>query len=230
MSFLSQKDIGADMEALAYLHLSQNYETPENETLDFDLRGTLTKAAIGFVGLGSIVGVVSHADQASAYGRYYGYYPYYPVSYNPCPYNYYPSSYNYYPRYNYYPVYSYYPSYNYYPYYPDYSSYYPDYSDNYYPTGYDESGNAYYEVSGATYTDEGLVGTNTSLYGDQGPFVASLQQTLADLGYYQGPIDGIYGPLTADAVMVYQADKGLVVDGIAGGQTLDSLGLAGYGA
>lgn len=210
------------MEALAFLHLSQSYETPENEELNFDLRSTVTKAAIGVVGLGSIVGVLSHADQASAYGRYYGYYPYYPVSYNPCPYNYYPSSYNYYPRYNYYPVYSYYPSYNYYPYYSDYSYY--------YPSGYDNSGNAYYEVSGATYTDEGLVGTNTSLYGDQGPFVASIQQALADRGYYQGEIDGVYGPLTYEAVAAYQTANGLTVDGIAGGQTLDSLGLAGYGA
>lgn len=65
--------------------------------------------------------------------------------------------------------------------------------------------------------------------GSSGDLVALLQQTLSDLGYHVG-VDGVFGYETKSAVKAYQADQGLIVDGIAGGQTLDSLGLAGAGA
>jgi len=38
--------------------------------------------------------------------------------------------------------------------------------------------------------------------------VKKLQQKLKELGYYKGPIDGIYGPLTAKAVDEFQKDHG----------------------
>ncbi len=39
--------------------------------------------------------------------------------------------------------------------------------------------------------------------------VENLQRKLKKLGYYNGPIDGIYGPLTQRAVNAYQKDHGL---------------------
>lgn len=49
-----------------------------------------------------------------------------------------------------------------------------------------------------------------------GDDVAALQSVLASLDYYAGIIDGIFGPLTRQAVMKLQADNGLNPDGIVG--------------
>ncbi len=57
--------------------------------------------------------------------------------------------------------------------------------------------------------------------GNWGDDVALLQNILASLSYYTGPIDGIFGPLTRQAVMRLQADNGLVPDGIVGPLTYD---------
>ncbi len=51
------------------------------------------------------------------------------------------------------------------------------------------------------------------------PTVQAYQQSLADLGYDPGPIDGRYGPLTANAVRDFQSANGLTVDGILGPRT-----------
>ena len=61
--------------------------------------------------------------------------------------------------------------------------------------------------------------------GSSGNTVAQIQQKLSDLGYYKGSIDGIYGSMTEKAVRNYQSAKGLTVDGIAGNNTLKSLGI-----
>ena len=53
----------------------------------------------------------------------------------------------------------------------------------------------------------------------------SVQQKLKDMGYYKGGVDGIYGPLTKEAVINFQRDYGLSVDGIIGPETLNALGL-----
>jgi L,D-transpeptidase ErfK/SrfK len=53
--------------------------------------------------------------------------------------------------------------------------------------------------------------------------VIEVQRMLQTLGYYKGDIDGLYGPNTAAAVRSFQADKDLVVDGIVGPNTLESL-------
>lgn len=64
----------------------------------------------------------------------------------------------------------------------------------------------------------------TGYYGRIGsPLVRALQLRLARAGDPPGPIDGRYGPLTENAVKRYQADHGLMVDGIAGPQTLAAL-------
>ncbi|MGI5839101.1 MAG: peptidoglycan-binding protein [bacterium] len=59
--------------------------------------------------------------------------------------------------------------------------------------------------------------------GMRGPLVAELQRDLARLGYDVGPSDGIFGPKTKSGVLAFQADHGLVVDGIAGPQTLGAI-------
>ncbi|MGJ3252745.1 MAG: peptidoglycan-binding protein [Elainellaceae cyanobacterium] len=56
-----------------------------------------------------------------------------------------------------------------------------------------------------------------------GEAVTALQQRLTDLGYYDGPITGYFGPLTEDAVMRFQAANGLTADGIVGASTTDAL-------
>ncbi|MGW3121605.1 peptidoglycan-binding protein [Streptomyces sp. NPDC001107] len=51
-----------------------------------------------------------------------------------------------------------------------------------------------------------------------------LQRNLVGLGYLgAGGVDGIYGPATKDAVVSFQSDNGLEVDGIAGPQTNSAL-------
>lgn len=53
-----------------------------------------------------------------------------------------------------------------------------------------------------------------------------VQQDLADLGFYTGPINGLYGPVTTAAVKRFQARAGLGVDGVAGPQTMAAINLA----
>jgi peptidoglycan hydrolase-like protein with peptidoglycan-binding domain len=59
--------------------------------------------------------------------------------------------------------------------------------------------------------------------GDRGNAVRDLQMRLRQLGYYQGAIDGIYGSQTMQAVAALQDREGLLVDGIAGFETLAKL-------
>lgn len=53
--------------------------------------------------------------------------------------------------------------------------------------------------------------------------VRVLQQRLAARGFAPGPIDGLYGPLTTQAVIGFQTALGLHVDGVAGPETLTRL-------
>jgi hypothetical protein len=57
--------------------------------------------------------------------------------------------------------------------------------------------------------------------------VRALQRRLARLGFAAGPIDGRYGPLTAQGVDRFQHSRGLVTDGIVGAHTLAALRAAG---
>ena len=55
--------------------------------------------------------------------------------------------------------------------------------------------------------------------------VEAIQERLAQLGYYNGPVDGIFGPTTRDAVAKYQIDNQLDVTGSLSPDTLQSLGV-----
>ncbi len=61
--------------------------------------------------------------------------------------------------------------------------------------------------------------------GDEGDRVRRLQVVLAELGCFEGEIDGVYGMMTAEAVRRYQSGLGLTEDGRAGIATLYALGL-----
>ena len=55
--------------------------------------------------------------------------------------------------------------------------------------------------------------------GSTGGAVRQVQQSLESLGYSPGGIDGIFGPRTEEAVRQFQAEQGLVMDGIVGSDT-----------
>jgi len=55
--------------------------------------------------------------------------------------------------------------------------------------------------------------------GDRGATVRQLQTLLQSLGFYNGPIDGIFGSQTESAVRQAQAKNNLTVDGIVGPAT-----------
>lgn len=59
--------------------------------------------------------------------------------------------------------------------------------------------------------------------GSRGEQVRLLQTKLKQAGYHTGAVDGIYGSQTAESVRRFQKAKGLLVDGIAGKQTLTAL-------
>jgi putative peptidoglycan binding protein len=53
-----------------------------------------------------------------------------------------------------------------------------------------------------------------------------VQEQLARTGYYDGPIDGVLGPMTREAIAAYQADNGLAVTSAIDEPTLATLGIA----
>jgi Putative peptidoglycan binding domain len=53
----------------------------------------------------------------------------------------------------------------------------------------------------------------------------NVQEQLARAGYYDGPIDGVLGPMTREAIAAYQADNGLSVTSAIDEPTLATLGL-----
>lgn len=64
-----------------------------------------------------------------------------------------------------------------------------------------------------------------SKYGSRGDEVIQIQTKLKRWGYYSGNIDGIYGTQTLNAVKYFQRKNGLTVDGIAGKNTLEAIGI-----
>jgi len=56
--------------------------------------------------------------------------------------------------------------------------------------------------------------------------IADVQAELQQMGYYQGEVDGLLGPLTRQALTAYQADQGLATTAAIDEPTLDSLGLS----
>lgn len=61
--------------------------------------------------------------------------------------------------------------------------------------------------------------------GSTGNEVIQIQKKLKYWGYYKGDVDGIYGSKTKAAVEQFQRKNGLKVDGIAGTNTLNAMGI-----
>jgi hypothetical protein len=55
--------------------------------------------------------------------------------------------------------------------------------------------------------------------------IADVQAVLQEMGYYQGEVDGLLGPLTREALTAYQTDNGLTTTAAIDQPTLDSLGM-----
>ena len=92
----------------------------------------------------------------------------------------------------------------------------PDYNtapDNAYPYGYYTGVQSDYNTA----PDNGAPVADVT--------VEATQERLAQLGYYNGPVDGIFGPTMRDAVAKYQIDNQLDVTGSLSPDTLQSLGV-----
>jgi len=59
--------------------------------------------------------------------------------------------------------------------------------------------------------------------GSEGEVVKALQEKLAKFHYYEGDIDGIFGPMTRQAVLGFQDVNDISVDGVVGKKTLKTL-------
>ena len=63
--------------------------------------------------------------------------------------------------------------------------------------------------------------------GSSGQAVRTIQEKLVRWGYFDGPVDGIFGSKTEAAVRFFQEKNGLTADGIVGPDTLAALGMSG---
>lgn len=63
------------------------------------------------------------------------------------------------------------------------------------------------------------IGSNSSKYDKRSNMTVMAQRILKLDGWYSGAIDGDFGSITANAVRNYQANRGLVQDGVVGGNT-----------
>jgi len=76
---------------------------------------------------------------------------------------------------------------------------------------------AYYPYDGPIYAYNGLAPDQV---------IADVQAQLQRDGYYDGPIDGILGPMTQDAIAAFQANNGLEVTSTIDEPTLSTLGIS----
>jgi hypothetical protein len=74
-----------------------------------------------------------------------------------------------------------------------------------------------------SYVYDGPIYAYNGLSPDQ--VTVNVQETLAAAGYYDGPIDGVLGPMTREAIAAYQADHGLAVTSAIDEPTLATMGL-----
>jgi hypothetical protein len=81
--------------------------------------------------------------------------------------------------------------------------------------GYDPY--AYYAYDGPIYGYNGLTPDQV---------IVDVQEQLQRAGYYDGPIDGILGPMTRESIAAFQADNGLAVTSVIDEPTLATLGIA----
>lgn len=73
----------------------------------------------------------------------------------------------------------------------------------------------------------GVSVSGLSKVGSRSDEVVAIQQKLKEKGYYNYTVDGIFGTRTRNAVISFQRDNGLAVDGIVGVNTLKALGISG---
>jgi Putative peptidoglycan binding domain len=83
--------------------------------------------------------------------------------------------------------------------------------------GYDSSA-AYYPYDGPIYVGRSAEPPDR--------VIADVQSELQQMGYYQGEVDGLLGPMTRQALRDYQADHGLEVTEAIDEPTLDALQLS----
>ena len=74
-----------------------------------------------------------------------------------------------------------------------------------------------------SYVYDGPIYAYNGLSPDQ--VTVNVQEQLARAGYYDGPIDGLLGPMTREAIAAYQADNGLAITSAIDEPTLATLGL-----
>lgn len=79
-------------------------------------------------------------------------------------------------------------------------------------------------ASGVYYPYDGPIYGYNDLTPDQ--VVVNVQAQLQRDGYYSGPVDGVLGPMTRQAIATFQADRGLAITSAVDQPTLASLGLA----
>lgn len=80
-----------------------------------------------------------------------------------------------------------------------------------------EDAQAWLRARSAGETPDAPLGAATGLVLDPptgAPDIAAIQEGLAGLGYYKGPIDGIAGPMTRAAIGRFQSDNGLPATGL----------------
>jgi hypothetical protein len=95
--------------------------------------------------------------------------------------------------------------------------YLPYYAGDYYPYDYSIADVPQYDNDNTEAIDNGVPVAD--------PTVQDVQTQLTQLGYYNGPADGFFGPTTRDAVAKYQIAKNLNVTGSLSPDMLQSLGL-----
>jgi hypothetical protein len=76
---------------------------------------------------------------------------------------------------------------------------------------------AYYPYDGPIYGYNGLAPDRV---------IVDVQEQLQRDGYYEGPIDGVLGPMTREAIAAFQADNGLSVTSVIDEPTLATLGIS----
>jgi len=76
----------------------------------------------------------------------------------------------------------------------------------------------------AAYAYDGPIYGYNGLPPDQ--VIVDVQEQLQRDGYYDGPIDGVLGPMTREAIAAFQADNGLAVTSVIDEPTLATLGVA----
>ncbi|TDU71141.1 N-acetylmuramoyl-L-alanine amidase [Prosthecobacter fusiformis] len=86
----------------------------------------------------------------------------------------------------------------------------------------------YYETPGVYYYSSLTAAPSTYVnlsYSPANSLDYAVQESLAELGYYDGPLDGDIGPMSRLAIANFQADNGLEPTGIIDETLVDYLGI-----